>query len=249
MGLPGAEAFERAGLLAWPGIEVEWDGGWIRRAAKGYTQRANSVQSLDPTDDADVPARINASVAWFADRGLPPIFRFTPLASAAIDQALDAQGWQRIDASQLFAMPLQAGEADPRGALHDLLDPAFLAAQQRLAGLSDEKLAGMTALLGSIAVPARGIVLRAADGTPLASALMAVADDIVITGNVVTDARFRRQGHAAAMMRTGHAWAHQAGARIAALNVAADNLGAQALYAGLGYAHQYDYHYLVPGTP
>ena len=249
MALPDAEAFERAGLLAWPGIEVAWDGGWIRRAAKGYTQRANSVQSLDVTDDRNVTARIAASVDWFAARGLPPIFRVTPLASPAISQALDAAGWQAIDASQLFAASLEAVDPDPRGALYDLLDPRFLAAQQQLAGLSEARLAGMTALLGSIAVAARGIVLHGADGAPLASALMAIADGIVITGNVVTDARHRRQGHGAAMMRTGHAWAHAEGARVAALNVAADNLGAQALYAGLGYAYQYDYHYRIPGTP
>tara|TARA_R110002020_G_scaffold6143_2_gene25689 strand:- start:7752 stop:8516 length:765 start_codon:yes stop_codon:yes gene_type:complete len=248
-GLPGPGAFERAGLLAWPGIEVDWDGAWIRRAAGGYTQRANSVQSLDPADDAHVTTRIGASVDWFAARGLPPIFRITPLASPAIDQALDAQGWQSLDASQLFATAIEPGPADPRGALYDLLDPRFLAAQQQLAGLSAARLEGMKALLGVIAVPARGIVLHGDDGAPLASALMAVAEDIVITGNVVTDARHRRQGHGAAMMRTGHAWAHQAGARIAALNVAADNAAGQALYRSLGYAYQYDYHYRVPGTP
>ena len=54
--LPGPDDFERAGLKAWPGIEVEYDGSWVRRATLGYTQRANSVQALDPADDADAPA-------------------------------------------------------------------------------------------------------------------------------------------------------------------------------------------------
>jgi GNAT superfamily N-acetyltransferase len=75
---------------------------------------------------------------------------------------------------------------------------------------------------------------------------MAVADGIVITGNVVTDKTQRRKGYAAAMMRTGLAWAHGVGARVAALNVAADNTGGQALYRSLGYAHRYDYRYRVP---
>jgi ribosomal protein S18 acetylase RimI-like enzyme len=48
------------------------------------------------------------------------------------------------------------------------------------------------------------------------------------------------------MMRTGLAWAKSAGANLAALNVAADNPAAQALYAGLGYARQYDYAYRTP---
>ena len=246
--LPGAEIFERAGLEAWPGIEVEWDGAWVRRAANGYTQRANSVQSLDPADDADAAARIEASCAWFAARGLPPIFRITPLAGPAIVEALDRQGWRAIDASHLFAMPMPPVEPDPRGECVSLLDPAFLAAQQRLQNYSDDRLARCRALLSVVAVPACGVLLRDADGTVVASALRAVAGGIVVTGNVVTDPARRRQGHAAAMMRTGLAWAGARGAAIAALNVAADNPAGQALYRSLGYTHRYDYVYRIPGA-
>ena len=51
------------------------------------------------------------------------------------------------------------------------------------------------------------------------------------------------------MMRSGLAWAKREGARFAALNVQADNAAAKALYAGLGYTHQYDYSYRIPGAP
>jgi GNAT superfamily N-acetyltransferase len=249
MVLPGADVFERAGLKAWPGIEVEYDGRWIRRAANGYTQRANSVQSLDPTDDANVKARIAASRAWFEARNLTPIFRSTPLASARVTAALDEAGWVQVDHSHLFAMELGAVAADPRGEIYELLDPVFLDAQQKLQGYSDERLGKLKALLSVIDVFGCGIVLYSPKGEPVASALMAVADGIVITGNVVTDSAHRRKGYGAAMMRTGLAWAKGAGARIAALNVAAVNTAGQALYTGLGYRHQYDYVYRVPAPP
>ncbi|MDP2779170.1 GNAT family N-acetyltransferase [Devosia sp.] len=248
MGLPDASVLERAGLAAWPGIEVDWDGGWVRRAANGYTKRANSVQCLDPSDEGDVDARIANAVDWFSARGLPPVFRMTPLAGPGLAIALDGLGWRSIDASYLFAMQLAAGEPDPRGQIYKVRDPAFLAVQQRLSGYDDERLGKLDALLAAMTVAACGVVLHDDDGAPVATALMAIADGIVVTGNVVTDASRRRQGHAGAMMRTGHAWAHAAGARVAALNVQADNLGAQALYQSLGYAHQYDYHYRLPGT-
>jgi GNAT superfamily N-acetyltransferase len=249
MVLPGADVVERAGLKAWPGIEIEYDGRWIRRAANGYTQRANSVQSLDPTDDDNVEARLAASRAWFEARHLTPIFRATPLAGPRIIAALDAAGWVQVDHSHLFAMELGAVEADPRGEIYELLDPAFLAVQQRLQGYTDERLEKLKALAAVIEVPSCGVVLYSAEGEPVASALMAVADGIVITGNVVTDAAQRRKGYGAAMMRTGLAWAKDAGARIAALNVAAVNAAGQALYTGLGYRRQYDYVYRVPGPP
>ncbi|KQX35712.1 hypothetical protein ASD04_13115 [Devosia sp. Root436] len=244
MGLPDTLALERAGLKAWPGIEVEWDGQWVRRAAGGYTKRANSLQCFDPDDGDDAGARLAAGVAWFEARGIPPVVRTTPLASASLNAVLDAEGWATIDRSYLYAMPLAAHEPDTEGRVTALLDPQFLAAQQALQGHGDALMARMRALLAVMAVPACGIVIYR-DGLAVASGLMAIADGIVMTGNVIADRTRRRQGLGAAMMRTGLAWARTNGATIAALNVQADNLAGQALYASLGYRHLYDYTYRV----
>ena len=246
MALPGVDVFERAGLKAWPGIEVEWDGHWVRRAANGYTQRANSVQCFDPADDGDVEARIAAAAQWFVERGIRPTFRVTPQAGPATLAALDAAGWRQVDDSHLFAMELGSMEPDPRGQLYDLLDPTFLSVQKYLRGYSDEKLGRLRAVLEAVDGPGRGIVLYSPEGAPVASALMAIGDGVVITGNVITDTRQRRRGYGAAMMRTGLAWAKSAGATLAALNVAADNAAGQALYTSLGYSRQYDYTYRTP---
>lgn len=245
MVLPDTLAFERAGLQAWPGIEVDWDGKWVRRAAGGYTKRANSLQCFDPADGGDAEARLAAAVAWFRARGIVPVVRTTPLASAELDAALDAEGWATIDRSHLYAMQLGDHEPDAEGRATTLLAPEFLAAQQALQGHGDASMARMRALLAVMAVPAAGIVVYR-DGVPAASGLMAVADGIVITGNVITDRARRRQGLGAAMMRTGLAWAKAQGATVAALNVQADNEAGKALYAGLGYRHQYDYTYRIP---
>lgn len=241
---PTIAQFEHAGLKAWPGIDVAWDNSWVRRAAGGYTKRANSLQCFDPADGDDAARRLAEAVDWFDARGLPPVVRSTPLASPALNATLDAAGWATIDRSYLYAMPIGAQEADADGRVTTLLDPGFLAGQQTLAGHSDNHMARMRALLGVMAVPAIGITLYR-DGTPAASGLMAIADGIVITGNVITDPARRRQGLGAAMMRTGLAWAAANGAHTAALNVQADNAAGQALYRALGYAHQYDYTYRI----
>lgn len=247
--LPTPLAIETAGLRCWPGIEEQWDGHWVRRTTGGFTQRANSVQSLDPADDGNIDKRIADSCDWFSARGQQPIFRMTPLASPLIAQALDAQGWLTIDASQVFAMALEPTEPDAYGKVYDPLDSAYLAVQQRLQNYSAEKCARFEAVLKAIAVPVRGIVQYSAQGEAVGAALMDIADGIVVTGNVVTHSAHRRQGHGAAMMRTGLAWAHKAGARFAALNVSADNAAGQALYRSLGYRYRYDYTYRMPGSP
>ena len=247
MALPDTLAIERAGLKAWPGIEVEWDGAWVRRAAGGYTKRANSLQCFDPDDGDHAADRLAAGIEWFQARGIPPVVRTTPLASPSLNAALDAAGWQTIDHSYLYAMPLGEHEPDADARITDLLDPGFLAAQQQLQGYPDAQVARMRAVLAVMAVPAAGIVVER-DGVPVASGLMAIADGIVITGNVIADKTRRRQGLGAAMMRTGLAWAKAEGASVAALNVQADNEAGKALYAGLGYRHQYDYTYRVPAV-
>jgi len=248
MSLPTAKEIETASLQAWPGIEVEWDGAWVRRAAGGYTKRANSLQCFDPADGTDADQRLDQAVHWFEARALRPVVRCTPLASPALDAVLDARGWDTIDRSHLYATPIGEPVTDAEGQISAVLDPHFLAAQQSLRGYDDATLGQLKALLAAMAVPAAGIVIYRT-GTPVATGLMAVADGIVLTGNVITDPTRRRQGLGAAMMNTGLAWAKTQGAHTAALNVQIDNTAAKALYASLGYRHQYDYSYRVPGVP
>ena len=246
MSIPDVEAIERASLLAWPGIEEKWDGSWIRRAAGGYTKRANSTQCLDPDDYEDADLRVISASSWMVIRKLNPVFRITPLSSPELNATLDEAGWQEIDSSHLFAMELGDHEADKDAQLLPVLDPKFLAVAQKLQGYSEQSMTGMKNLLAAFKVPAVGVVL-ARDGEAVASSIMAVANGIVLTGNVVTDDTRRRQGLASAMMRSGLAWAKTQGAHTAALNVQTDNAAAKALYNGLGYTHQYDYSYCVPG--
>ena len=247
MTLPSVVEFERAGLEAWPGIDVQWDGGWVRRAAGGYTKRANSTQCLDPEDGEDADLRVISASSWMVIRAIKPTFRITPLASPELTEALDEAGWQVIDPSHLFAMPLGDHEPDAQARLLPVLDPAFLAAQQRLQGYGEATMQQMHNLLAALTVSATGIVVYR-DGEPAASGLMAIANGIVITGNVITDTARRRQGLGGAMMRTGLAWARAEGATVAALNVQADNPAGQALYHSLGYVRQYDYAYRIPAS-
>lgn len=250
MALPKTREIELAGLKAWPGIEVAFDGAWVRRAAGGYTKRANSVQCLDPADGQNAAERIIASRRWLEDRGLPPVFRITPLAAPGLVAALAEAGWVSFEQSRVLVMGLDGRtiEADPRVELLEADDPTWLRAQQELQGYSDATAQWLAAVISAIEVPGRGILLRNADGRPLASALMGVADRIVFAVNVVTAVSDRGCGHGTAVMRAGLAWGASAGAEFAAIQVVASNTPALALYRKLGYAHAYDYHYLRPAA-
>jgi ribosomal protein S18 acetylase RimI-like enzyme len=63
--------------------------------------------------------------------------------------------------------------------------------------------------------------------------------------DVVTSPQHRRQGYATALLCRILAWAQQAGATDAALQVQGDNAAAHALYARLGFREVYSYWYRV----
>jgi GNAT superfamily N-acetyltransferase len=230
---------------------MERDGQWVRRAANGYTKRANSVQCLDPTDGENAAARLAAARQWFEARGIAPVFRVTPLTASAAVDALRTAGWVAFDRSHTMAMDLAGLDAafDSRAELVAPADARFLSAQRLLQEYDDATVGKLSAVIAAIAVPAAGVVIRAEDGRPVAAALMDVADGVAVAGNVVTASAERGKGYGRALMRSALAWAKQAGASFAALNVAADNPPALALYGSLGYAVIYDYHYCKAPRP
>jgi N-acetylglutamate synthase len=62
-------ALEHAAALAWPGVEQHWLDGWLLRAGRGVTSRANSAVPLDVSASS---AAIPAIVDWYTRRGLTP---------------------------------------------------------------------------------------------------------------------------------------------------------------------------------
>jgi GNAT superfamily N-acetyltransferase len=244
--LPSAIALERAGMKAWPGVEMSQHGSWVLRAANGYTKRANSVQPLDPSDDDDLETRIALACDWYAKRELPPIFRITPLASPKLSRALDDAGWTAVERSCSLAMAMPEAMPNRRGECLDPFGARYLDTQRTILGYPEERVEKLVSLMRAVAAPMVGVVLYSEENVAVATSLWAVADGIAVTGNVATDVAQRRTGYGSAVMRTGLAWAKAQGATTAALNVVADNAAGRALYAGLGYQWAFDYAYRYP---
>jgi GNAT superfamily N-acetyltransferase len=225
------------------------DGSWVLRAAGGYTKRANSAQCLNPADDDDAPARIERVAHWFEARSLTPTFRITPLSGPGLVQTLAKAGWAAFDHSNVLARPLTRGQFTRAegAALVWPTEDSWLDTQQELQGYDGATRGHLRAVVSRIGSACRGVTLRSAEGSPLASAIVSIADHIAIFGNVVTAAAARRQGHGRVMMQSALAWAAEAGATTAALAVAGENAPAHRLYASLGFTPAYDYHYRRPG--
>jgi GNAT superfamily N-acetyltransferase len=245
MPIPTTHEIEAACLLAWPALETVEDGHWVARFANGYTKRANSIQTHDVGDDADAPSRIDTLAGLYRARGLRPVFRVTPLTSPVITAALDAKGWDVYESSLVLAMdlPKRSRLVPATTRLFEPTDPEWAQFQGAMAGNDAQTQASLDAILAKLAVPARGIVVYDDALRPAGAALAINADGVAIFLNVVVDAQMRGQGFGRAVMNAALNWTTHSGARMAAIQVLADNPTAVPLYRSLGFADQYPYHY------
>lgn len=231
-------------MVSWPALEEVRDGGWLARFSRGYSRRSNSIQSMDPADDANADSRLDALRALYAEHGLPAYFRITPLAGPNTLAALDRQGWIEDDRNFVMAMPLRKSMR-PVGATtqsFEHTDPQWARVQTALAGTEDKRDA-LAATLALITAPARSFLAYDTDLKPVAAALVVNADGLAFMLNVVVNEDMRGLGYGRAIMHAGLNWAAQTGATAAALQVQADNAVALALYTKLGFTEQYTYQY------
>lgn len=239
---------EEAGLNAAAPPQQRVLGGWVLRLSPGKAKRARCVNALAvgelPLDD--LLARAEAA---FAQAGLPFIVRITPFTQpATLDATLAARGLQRFDDARVMVRPRLDGpvlvaQPLPDGAVFEAPGhEAFAEAVGRLRGLPPAQRQAHAERLQASTVPYTGVLLQRG-GELLACGQMAIEADRVGLYDIFTAPGHRGQGLAAALCTHLLGLARTQGARCAYLQVEADNRVAQRLYARLGFADAYGYHY------
>jgi ribosomal protein S18 acetylase RimI-like enzyme len=99
-------ALEEISFRGWHALENERYDGWVLRAANGYTGRANSINPLYPSSHA-LDDKIAYCDAWYAARGIPPIFRLNDaMQPPDLDAQLAARGYRRFNESRVMTAEL-----------------------------------------------------------------------------------------------------------------------------------------------
>jgi len=238
-------ALEARALRAWPALETRSDHGWVQRLSGGYTKRANSINALTPT--AALTSELKQVLeAPYRARGLPPIWRLTPLAPAGADDLLAGAGYRRIDHSLVQRAPLDDRLAiDTKVRIAATPSDIWLAGFAALSPVTPQHRETMARMLRSIAAPV-GFARVEDGGEPIAFALGVVDGDHVGLFDVLVAPQARRRGLARRLTESIGAWGREHGARFAYLQVVATNSAALPLYANLGFETVYSYAYRVP---
>ena len=234
---------QRIAGRGWPGTETHRLGGWTLRAARGFTNRANSVL---PDGDPGLPLdqALERVRAWYAGFGLPATVQTD--TEDPLDGELAARGWAP-HASALFQTgPLAPLVDDPAVAAAGVLlsrepGPDWLARYRRV---TDPELAG-TALAVLTGGPSVWFAtVPGADGEPPAAIGRCAVDGrwVGLAALEVTP-EYRRRGLARAVTAALARAAADEGAELAYLQVEPDNAAAIRLYERLGFRTHHRYHY------
>lgn len=249
---------EDAGLNASAVPQQRWIDGWIVRTSPGKAKRARCIQAVAP-GHGDLSTRLARCEAWFAECGLPPVFRLTPYSQpAGLDDWLEDRGWKRFDDTRVMVLEHLAeavagwrlGQgargALPPGCQEQRLDPmSYAEAIGRLRGSSAPEVAAHAHRLAHSPVPYVGLAWRRGDEV-LACGQYAREGPLVGLYDVFTAPAARGQGLAQGLCARLLRQALGEGARSAYLQVDEANAPGRAAYARLGFRDGDRYHYRSP---
>lgn len=248
-GAASVQQLEQRGFNAWPAPRSALMGDWLLRSAAGYTKRANSANAMHP-GAALTPPLLQQIEDHYARQQLPCIFRLSPLADVGADALLQARGYRLVDPSLLMQRATQDGDAhwQPTGGaaleMSSQLPDAWLDGYCAASVHPAEQQPAHRAILAAIGMRcAYASLVRG--GQVLAWGMAVCERDAVGLYEVLVHPAQRGQGLGRQLTRGLLQWAARAGATHTDLQVAGGNARARQLYASLGFAPVYGYHYRV----
>lgn len=241
-----ARRIEEAGLNALQTQRQLFYDGWLLRLSPGLAKRGRSVNARYGSS-LPLAEKIARCEAVYAEQGLPVLFRRTPFDHPAdLGDALAGRGYVAFGETLVQTVALDRPPELPERGDDVTLDApgteAFVEAAAELRGANDRQREAHRERLVNSVLGKRYAVVRAA-GRVVCTAQVAIDGDLVGVFDVSTAPAARRRGHATFACTALLSWAWQHGAKVAYLQVSADNAPAIAVYRKLGFATAYTYHY------
>jgi GNAT superfamily N-acetyltransferase len=240
---------EDAGLNASAPPQQRWLDGWLVRFSPGKAKRARCINAV-AEGRLPVESKLRLAAAVFDEAELPMVVRLTPFSRPpGLDDELAARGFTTMDDTRVMVcgdVP-SAAPPLPGGCRWQALDhAAFAEAVGALRSSPPLQRRAHAERLSNSPVRYHGFaIVREEDEAVLACGQFAREAELVGLYDVFTDERVRNQGLARTLCQHLLSLAASSGARIAYLQVEADNTPARRIYKRLGFTDAYAYHYRV----
>jgi N-acetylglutamate synthase len=244
--LETVRATEERLVNVWPAVATMLMDGWVVRFANGYSGRANSASAIVQGARLDAPLLAEIE-RLYAEAGLPPCVRVTPVCDGSVEPLLMARGYRVKDQSSIMALDLEAyGDRAPDVRVRIEGAPS----RRWLAGVCTRQRADkrngdhLFAIVGQIRVPAAFATLEI-DGRDAGFGMCAIDRGWAEIGSIILDESLRGRGLGRVAVDALLTWAAGQGAGNAFLQVDVTNAVARKLYASQGFAELADYKTIV----
>jgi len=241
---------EEAGLnAAQPPEQLLYD-GWLLRYSPGKARRSRSVNAI-----ADGRLPLQEKIAYcrdfYAQAGLPCLFRITPFSRPEVlDQALGRHGLVAEDETRVMTLPLRAVGEPLHHEGREIGVEEFAQRAGELRGSSAPQAAAHVARLSASPLLRQARRLALVESGRVVALGQSVSErELVGLYDIITAADARGRGLATALTAELLRRAFEEGARMAYLQVSADNIPARHVYGKLGFVDRYAYWYRTDAGP
>ena len=235
------QSIEAAAAVAWPPTESLTLGSWKLSAGDGFSRRRNSAVPAGPPPE-NLERRLSDVEEWYRVRGLPTLYRITPLCDAAVDNVLADRGLVLEAPTLVMSRSLEPPELIEGVTESPVVTDAWVQTEIAALGIDPSSIRPWLATIAAVPSPA-SFVVPIDDGEPVAAGFGVVVGALLGVFEIVVRPEHRRRGHAGRMMAALHRFGVREGAQRVFLQVLEDDEPAVALYRSLGYevSHRYWY--------
>ena len=235
------QSIEAAAAVAWPPKESLTLGSWELSAGDGFSRRRNSAVPAGPLPE-NLERRFSDVGEWYRVRGLPTLYRITPLCDTAVDDVLADRGLVLEAPTLVMSRSLVATDLIEGVAESPVVTDTWVETELAALGIDRSSIGPWLATIAAVPSPASFVV--PVDGGESAGAGFGVVVDALLgVFEIVVRPEYRRRGHARRLMAALHQFGTREGAQRAFLQVLEDDEPAIDLYRSLGYdvSHRYWY--------
>ncbi len=237
---------ETLACRAWPAQDTQELGGWLLRATRGVTKRANSVLPLNQPADKNIEAALRIVEKFYSERKLPVRFQMTEASKPSdLDDTLDAMGFKiemRVIVQTALLSDLLIEEPIVGVVVFGSALKEWFEGYRRFSGYEEVNINVRKEIIARI--PSEKAYAAAIIDDKIVGIGLGVLDDSWLgLFSLVTDEKYRRQRVATSITQGLVGWAQGRGIKQAYLQVEEHNHAAKELYYRLGFQNAYLYWY------
>lgn len=239
-------ALEEVSLNALPALQTFFYDGWILRLSKGFTRRANSVQTFHaPTQP--LSQKIAYCERLYRQNNLLVVFKMTPASQPSdLEMELAARGYHSEGRTSVQTCDLDSFDPalckDVR--IFEQWSDDWFDPYCRMNHLNSPSRETLQTMLRAI-LPQTAYASVVDAHTVRACGLGVLQESYLGLFDIVVEPDARRRGYGKQIVSRLLAWGKANGARTAYLQVVSTNEPALKLYSKLGFVEQYQYWYRV----